>query len=260
MFLVIDAGNTTTVVGVFDEKELLGQWRLSSCPRTVDETGLLLLNLLSSNEIDKSKIEGAILSSVVPAFDEAWQLAIRVYLKNERILTFSDALFPMPILMDNPSEVGADRLVNAVAAKEKYGAPLIVVDLGTAITLDVIDENGAYIGGAIAPGLTIAMETLFTKTAKLPQVGLSVPSRVIGKNTMDAIRSGIMYGFAGLIDSLVERIQVEMGAKCPVVATGGHSTVLSELSRSIDYVEPALTLEGLRILYEINKDIDGPCH
>lgn len=253
MLLVLDAGNTNTVVGVYDKNELVGHWRLTSGNRTVDEAGLLLLNLLSTHGINRVAVEGAILSSVVPASDEVWRRAIHVYLGKECVSVSSHIKLEMPIEVDAPAEVGADRLVNAIAAMSKYGCPLISVDLGTAITLDIVSDKGAYLGGVIAPGLAVSMETLFSRTAKLPQIALEVPKRVIGKNTREAIQSGILFGYAGLIDSLVERIFPELGARCPVIATGGHAQVMSTLSRTITHVEPWLTLEGLRILYDRNR-------
>ena len=253
MLLVLDAGNTNTVVGIYEKQELIGHWRLTSSNRTVDEAGLLLLSLLNTHGINRVAIGGAILSSVVPALDEVWRRAIEIYLGKECLRVSSHIKLEMPIEVDAPAEVGADRLVNAVAAMDKYGYPLIAVDLGTAITLDVVSKEGAYLGGVIAPGLAVSMETLFSRTAKLPQIALEVPDRVIGKNTREAIQSGILYGYAGLIDSLVERIFTEMEMRCPVIATGGHAQVMSLLSQTITNVEPWLTLEGLRLLYERNR-------
>ena len=250
MLLVLDIGNTNTVIGIFKEEKLVAHWRLSSIDHTSDEAGLLVQNLLDSHRFSRDEIDGAILSSVVPRFEEMWTQALSAYLDIKPFIVKHDIPLGMTIDMDNPDEVGADRLVNAVAAMEKYGKPLVAVDLGTAITLDVISRDGAYIGGAIAPGLAVSMETLFSRTAKLPQIALTAPERVIGRNTKHAIQSGIVYGYVGLVDALVERIFEELGCRTPVIATGGHAAILAENSRTITNVEPWLTLDGLLILYK----------
>ncbi len=250
MFLVLDIGNTNIVIGVFDRGELIGHWRFSSADRTGDEAGLLMQSLLDSREVPRKSLKGAILSSVVPRLEEVWRDALDDYLGLRPFVVSPDMDLGMPVEMDNPREVGADRLVNSVAAMKKYGYPLITVDLGTAVTLDVVSEKGAYIGGAIAPGLAVSMETLFSRTAKLPQVALTPPERVIGRNTKQAIQSGIVFGYVGLVDSLVERMFRELGRRTPVVATGGHAEILAAQSATITATEPWLTLDGLAILYE----------
>lgn len=255
MLLVLDIGNTNIVVGLFDHDRLAGHWRVSSLERTDDEAGLLLLDLLRANGVSTDAIDGAILSSVVPRLEEVWRDAIEEYLKVEPFVVTSKMDLGMGIDMPNPAEVGADRLVNSVAAIAKYGCPLITVDLGTAVTLDVVSAKGAYIGGAIAPGLAVSMATLFSKTAKLPQVVLTAPECVIGHDTKSAIQSGIVYGYVGLVDSLVERMFGELGTRTPVVATGGHAEILAQQSKTITNVEPWLTLDGLLILYKRCKDM-----
>ncbi len=250
MLLVLDIGNTNIVVGLFENEALTGHWRLSSLERTEDEAGLLLLDLLKANGVSSGRIEGAILSSVVPRLEEVWHDAIKAYLGVEPFVVTSKMDLGMGIDMPNPAEVGADRLVNSVAAIAKYGYPLITVDLGTAVTLDVVSAKGAYIGGAIAPGLAVSMATLFSKAAKLPQVVLTAPECAIGHDTKSAIQSGIVYGYVGLVDSLVERMFAELGTKTPVVATGGHAEILASQSKTITHVEPWLTLDGLLILYK----------
>lgn len=250
MLLVLDIGNTNTVIGIFKEDTLAAHWRLSSVDHTSDEAGLLMQNLLDSHRFSRDEIDGAILSSVVPRHEEMWTRALSAYLGLTPFVVKHDMPLGMAIDIDNPDEVGADRLVNAVAAMEKYGRPLIAVDLGTAITLDVVSKEGAYIGGAIAPGLAVSMETLFSRTAKLPQIALTAPERVIGRNTKHAIQSGIVYGYVGLVDALVERMFGELGGRTPVIATGGHAGILAEHSRTITNVEPWLTLDGLLILYK----------
>lgn len=250
MLLVLDIGNTNTVIGIFDEDRLAVHWRLSSSDRTSDEAGILIQNLLDSHAFSRSDISGAIIASVVPRFEELWTYAIKNYLRVEPFIVKNDMSLGIKVEMDNPDEVGADRLVNSVAAVAKYGCPLVTVDLGTAITLDVVSADGAYIGGAIAPGLAVSMETLFSRTAKLPQIALTAPERVIGRNTKNAIQSGIVYGYVGLVDSLVERIFDELGCRTPVIATGGHAEILAKNSKVITNVEPWLTLDGLLILYK----------
>lgn len=250
MLLVLDIGNTNTVIGVFDdETRLVAHWRLTSIDRTSDELGLVIQDLMRSRGFSPNAINGAIMASVVPRHEDVWKEALSSYIGVVPYNVKHDMPLGMKIKLDNPDEVGADRLVNAAAAMEKYGTPVIAVDLGTAITLDVVSKDGAYIGGAIAPGLAVSMETLFSRTAKLPQIALKAPEHVIGRNTTHAIQSGIIYGYVGLVDSLVERISSELGCRPPIVATGGHSNIIAENSRTITHVEPWLTLDGLLILY-----------
>lgn len=256
MLLVIDIGNTNTVLGIFDRGELLMHWRLMSAKHTADELGIYLLNLISLAGITTKDIKGAALSSVVPPLDAPWEDGIRRYLSIECLKVTSETDTGVPILYRTPSDVGADRLVNAVAGIDRYGSPLIIVDFGTAITLDVISPAGEYLGGAIAPGLVVSMEALFGRAAKLPKVSFEVPEKSIGRTTRESIQSGMLYGFAGLVDSLVERILLEMGQDAPVIATGGHAEVMAPLSRKIMAVEPWLTLEGLRIIFDRNRGED----
>lgn len=253
MLLVLDIGNTNTVLGLYNisspARPLVGKWRISSLDRTVDETGLLLKSLLQLHDARADGIRGVVLSSVVPRLEETWSLALKTYIDAPTYVVTNDADLGIGIDTDNPAEVGADRLVNSVAAVEKYGCPLITVDLGTAITLDVVSKERNYIGGAIAPGLSVSVETLFSRTARLPQIPLTAPERAIGRNTKHAIQSGIVYGYAGLLDALVERIWGELGVKTKVVATGGHAEIIAGNSRTITDIEPWLTLDGLLILY-----------
>jgi type III pantothenate kinase len=253
MLLVIDTGNTTTVVGVFDGEELIAHWRLSSILHTSDEFGVYLLTLFSTLPLRPASIDSAILSSVVPPLDVPICEAVRTYLGVDclRVDAFIDT--GMEIRYTAPHEVGADRIVNAVGGRAKYGAPLIVVDYGTAITLDVVSLDGAYLGGVIAPGLVTGVEALFSRAAKMPQVGLELPPSVIGRNTNESTRSGILHGNAGLTDRLVEKIREELGFKAMVVATGGHAELMASVAKTIDRVDPWLTLDGLRILYERNR-------
>ena len=255
MLLVIDTGNTTTVVGIFDGDELIAHWRLSSILHTVDELGIYLLNLLATKNIKTSEITGAAFASVVPSLDFSMKEAIKNYFKVTPLQVNALTDTGMEILCKNPREVGADRIVNAVAGREKYGAPLIVADYGTAITFDVVSSRGAYLGGAIAPGLNSGISALFSKAAKLPQVALSIPESVIGRNTEEAIQSGILFGNAGLTDRIVEMIKTEKDLKsAKVIATGGHAGLMAKVSKTIDYVDNWLMLEGLKLIHKrINK-------
>jgi type III pantothenate kinase len=253
MLLVMDVGNTTTVVGVFDGEKLIGHWRLSSILHTSDEFGVTLLALLSVVSVKPADIGDAVLASVVPPLDAPIREAIRVYFGVDclSIDAFTDT--GMEVRYGAPSEVGADRIVNAVAGRHKYGAPLIVADYGTAITLDVVSPDGAYLGGVIAPGLLTGIQSLFGRTAKVPNVGLELPPSVIGRNTSESVQSGVLFGNAGLTDCLVERIRGELGVEAKAVATGGHAVLMASLSKTLSCADPWLTLEGLRLIHERNK-------
>lgn len=260
MLLVIDVGNTTTVVGIFDcengendhhsTNKLIAHWRLSSILHTPDELGIYILTLLSTKNIKPEEIHGAAFASVVPPLDFSIREAIKKFFNVNPLEVNGLTDIGMEIRYVAKREVGADRVVNAVAGREKYGAPLIVADYGTAITFDVVSPDGAYIGGAIAPGLNSAISALFSNTAQLPKVALDIPSSVIGHNTNDAIQSGILIGNAGLTDHIIDLIREEL--KFPdtkVVATGGHASLMAKVSKNIDYVDPWLMLEGLRFIY-----------
>jgi type III pantothenate kinase len=190
---------------------------------------------------------------VVPPLDAPWEEGIRRYLSVECLKVTNRTNIGIPVLYENPSEVGADRLVNAVAGIDRFGSPLLVVDFGTAITIDAISSRGEYLGGSIAPGLVVSMEALFGKAAKLPKVSFDLPEKVIGRNTRDSMQSGFLYGFAGMVDSLVERIREEMGEEVRAIATGGQAEAVAPVSRTISSVEPWLTLEGLRLIYEMDR-------
>jgi len=252
MLLVVDIGNTQTVMGIFHDGKLIRHWRLMSKTRTADEIGVYLLNLLDLTGIETSSIKGAILSSVVPPLDMPWSEGIKRYLDVTCLKVDHTLDLGMTVDYETPGDVGADRLVNAVAGMAKYGKPLIIVDFGTAITLDAVSGKGTYLGGVIAPGLGTSVDALFGKTAKLPKVSFEIPRHIIGKNTMESIQSGILHGFAGLVDTLAEKIMHEIG-KAPVIATGGDAERLAPLSKAIDVVEPWITLEGLRIIYDRNR-------
>jgi type III pantothenate kinase len=218
-----------------------------------DEYASLLLNLFERHGIDASQITDAILCSVVPPLVGVFEEVCRRYLKVLPLVVESGVKTGVRICLDNPKEVGADRVVNAVAAHQLYGGSVIVIDLGTATTFDAVSEDGDYLGGAIAPGIAIATEALFTRTAALPRVELTHPKRAVGRNTVAAMQSGIVFGYAGLIEGIVSRIQQEMGGKAKVVATGGYAELLARETPVIEVVNPDLTLIGLRLIYEMNK-------
>ena len=251
MLLVIDTGNTTTAAGIYDGDELIEHWRLSSTLRTHDELGIYFLNLIGTKGIKPSDIKGAAFASVVPSLDFPMIEAIKKYFALTPLQVNGTTDTGMEILCRNPREVGADRIVNAVAGREKYGMPLIVADYGTAITFDVVSPDGAYMGGAIAPGLNSGISALFSKAAKLPQVALDIPASVIGRYTEEAIQSGILFGNAGLTDRIVDMIRDEPGMKeAKVIATGGHAGLMKKVSKRIDIVDKWLTLEGLKMIFE----------
>ncbi len=254
MLLTVDVGNTNINIGVFDGSKLKATWRVATgVHRMPDEYASLLLNLFDRQGIDASQITDAILCSVVPTLVGVFEEVCRRYLKVLPLVVESGVKTGVRICLDNPREVGADRVVNAVAAHQLYGGSVIVIDLGTATTFDAVSEDGDYLGGAIAPGIAIATEALFTRTAALPRVELTHPKRAVGRNTVAAMQSGIVFGYAGLIEGIVARIQQEMGGKAKVVATGGYAELLARETPVIEVVNPDLTLVGLRLIYEMNK-------
>lgn len=257
MLLVIDVGNTNIVLGIFEDDELVYDWRISTDKnKTIDEYGLLLTQLLCMKDIDSSKIGDIIISSVVPTIMDILPQVCEKHFNITPKIIGPGIKTGMNILYDNPKEVGADRIVNAVAAYEKYGGPLIVVDLGTAITFDVINKKGEYLGGAITPGIKISADALFSRTSKLPKVEIIRPEKVIGKTTVNSIQSGLYYGYVGLIDNLVEKIVEELGIgldEIKVIATGGFSKLITEESKYVEKMDNMLTIEGLKIIYDRNK-------
>ena len=251
MLLVIDTGNTTTAAGIYNGSELIAHWRLSSILRTSDELGIYFLNLLRTRDISPSQIHGAAFASVVPSLDFAMTEAIRTYFNVTPLQVNASTNTGMRVLTKNPNEVGADRIVNAVAGREKYGSPLIVADYGTAITFDVVSPEGDYLGGVITPGLQSGINALFSKAAKLPQVALNIPPDVIGRNTEEAIQSGILFGNGGLTDRIIDMIREHPGmSSAQVVATGGHAGLMRKVSQRIQHVDKWLTLEGLKMIHE----------
>lgn len=259
MILVLDAGNTNIVFGIYDEKKLILEFRLGTdAKRTADEYGVQAVELLSYNNIESSDIKGVIISSVVPNIMYSIEHMVRKYFKIKPLVVGAGIKTGINIKYDNPRSVGADRIVNAVAAHEIYKKPLIIIDFGTATTFCAVTKKGDYIGGAICPGIKISADALFEKAAQLPRIELVRPSHVICKNTVTSMQSGIIYGYIGQVDYIVNKIKKEMmdlGEEEPyVVATGGLAKLISEGSETMDEVNPFLTLEGLRIIYEKNKE------
>jgi type III pantothenate kinase len=254
LLLCIDVGNTQTVLGIFRGKEITSRWRIrSDRGRTADEYAHLIRDLLRSDTIDEADLAGMSVSSVVPPARQALMEMAKATFGIEPLMVGPGMKTGMPILYDNPREVGADRIANAVAAYERFGRALIVIDFGTAITFDVITAAGEYQGGVIFPGVQISLDALFLKAAKLPRVELEKPSSVVGRDTISSIQSGIVHGYAGLVDSIVNKIAAESGTEPLVVATGGLSRIIATETTTITEVLPDLTLEGLKILWERNK-------
>ncbi len=256
MLLVIDIGNTNIVFGVYRNSTLINHWRLSTAlNKTPDEYAILLNSLLYFEKIKLAEIKDAIISCVVPPLLFPFQKVCRKYIGVEPIVVEPGIKTGMPILYENPQEVGADRIVNAVAGFDKHKRALIIVDFGTATTFDYVTPRGEYMGGAIAPGIMISLEALFERASKLPRVELVRPKEIIGKNTVNAMQSGILYGYASLVDGIVTRMKESVRATPYVIATGGLANLVFQESHSIDEVDELLTLRGLKILYEKNKEL-----
>jgi type III pantothenate kinase len=254
MFLAIDIGNTNITVGVFEGEKLRCTWRLETdIYKMPDEYAVMLLNLLQFQKMSVADIKEAALCSTVSPLIATFAEVLQNYFKINPLIVGPGVKTGIRIRMDNPREVGADRIVNTVAGYKLYGGPTIVVDLGTATTFDTISREGDYIGGAIAPGPMIAAEALFQRTAALPRIPLVHPPRAIGTNTITAMQSGIMFGYTGLVEGVVVRIEKELGEKATVVATGGYGTIFAQETTIFNVVNPDITLIGLRLVYQLNK-------
>lgn len=254
MLLAIDIGNSDITLGVFEDEKLRATWRMATgIHRRADEYAALLLNLLHHQGLDTPDIKEIALCSVVPPLISIFEDLFQRYFHVSPLLVGAGVKTGVRIRMDNPREVGADRIVNAAAAHHLYGGPIIIADLGTATTFDTVSKEGDYLGGAIAPGIGIATEALFTRAAMLPRVELTRPKHAIGTNTISAMQSGIIFGYVGLIEGIVARIQQELEEKAKIVATGGYATIIAKETAVIDIVNPDLTLIGLRLIYRMNK-------
>jgi type III pantothenate kinase len=257
LLLVLDVGNTNTVVGLFSGEELRTHWRLTThTHRTADEIGMWLRQLLASEEISRDELMGVAVASVVPPMDPHLSEGIGRFLDLRPFFVEPGIKTGMPLRVEAPLELGADRLCDAVAAFARYGGPCVVIDFGTAVTWEVVSVDGEYLGGVIAPGPGVTADALASKTAKLPQVAMEPPPRVIGKGTVDSIQSGLFYGYLGLVEGVTRRIVAELGG-ATVIATGGFADAVATYTDIIQHVEPYLTLEGLKLLWRKNQTLEG---
>ena len=254
MLLAIDIGNTNVTLGAYREERLVAHWRLATVhERMSDEYGILLTQLLAHRGLPVAEITGVAIASVVPSLTRVFREVSQIYLGQEPLVVDVGVKTGVRIRYEPPREVGADRVVNCAAVQQKYGGPACVVDFGTATTFDAISQEGDYLGGAIAPGIGIAAEALFARAAKLYRVEIAPPPRAIGTNTVMAIQSGIFFGYVGLVEGLVARFRQELGEAMKVIATGGLAERVAPETSVIQYVDPWLTLDGLRIIYEMNR-------
>jgi type III pantothenate kinase len=253
MLLAVDVGNTQTVLGLFEGERLVEDWRIATeGERTGDELAALLGRLLELADLGFGDVTGLVLASSVPALIRSYEELAETYLEAPLLVLGPGVKTGLPILYDDPREVGPDRIANAVAARERYGAPAIVVDFGTSTNFDAVSSAGEFVGGVLAPGIETSMEALFLRAARLTKVDFAAPPSVIGKTTASALQSGLVYGFAGQVDGIVERMRGELGDTAPVIATGGLADLIAPHSRTIESVDPLLTLEGLRLVWDLN--------
>jgi type III pantothenate kinase len=249
VLLTVDVGNTQTALGLYRASELADHWRVATeRSTTADELGVLLSGLL-----DFESVDGICLASTVPVLVREWEVLASKWAHATLLVVGPGVKTGISIRYDDPREVGADRIVNSVAARDRYGAPVIVVDFGTSTNFDVVSADGEYVGGVIAPGIEISMDALFARAARLVNIDYTTPSVVIGKTTVGGLQSGLVYGFAGQVDGIVGRIREELGAEALAVATGGLANLVAPHSRTIEHVDPFLTLEGLRLVWELNR-------
>jgi len=253
MLLAVDVGNTQTVYGLYDGDRLAVHWRVATeAERTGDELGVVVGQLLELRDLGFEDIAGVCLSSTVPPLVRAYEEFARDYAEAQLLVLGPGTKTGIPIVYDDPREVGPDRIANAVAARERYGSPCIVVDFGTSTNFDIVSAAGEYVGGVLAPGIEVSMEALFARAARLVKVDFSPPPSVIGKTTVAGLQSGMVYGFAGQVDGIVRRIRGEIGDTAPVIATGGLAELIAPHAETIDTLDPLLTLEGLRLVWDRN--------
>ena len=254
MLLVIDVGNTNTVMGIYQKEKLLAHWRLETKKeRTADELGIFFKELLGFAKILLSDISAIAISNVVPPLTSTLQQMCLRYFGHKPFIVDHKVKSPLNLKLDNPRELGADRIVNAVAAHQEFLTDLTVIDFGTATTFDVVTKNADYLGGAICPGIKISLEALFHSASKLPRIEITKPDKAIGSNTVDCMQSGVYHGYSGLVDTLVRKMEKELGKKLKVIATGGLAGLIAEGSETIEHVDEFLTLKGLKILHQLNS-------
>ena len=254
MLLAVDVGNTQTVLGLFEGERLAEHWRVATeSERTGDELAALLADLLALRSLGFGDVSGVCLSSTVPSLVRAYQELAERHIEAPLLVLGPGTKTGIPVLYDDPREVGPDRIANAVAARERYGSPCIVVDFGTSTNFDAVSSDGEYVGGVLAPGIEISMDALFARAARLTKVDFVEPESVIGKTTVAALQSGLVYGFAGQVDGIVERMRAELGDTAPAIATGGLAELIAPHTKTIEKVDPLLTLDGLRLIWDRNQ-------